>query len=99
MVEQLRFAVAYWHSFNWTGYDIFGDGTLPRPWLHADEDPMTPAHRKMEVAFEFFCFHDRDRILAELRADVDDGNDAPGPVSDREEMLERIIARDIEVTR
>jgi xylose isomerase len=67
MADHLRFAVAYWHSFNWTGADIFGDGALPRPWLYGD-DPMARAHRKMEVAFEFFsklgapffCFHDRD---------------------------------------
>jgi xylose isomerase len=68
MEDHLRFAVAYWHSFNWTGADVFGDGTLPRPWLYAGDDPMARAHRKMEVAFEFFsklgvpffCFHDRD---------------------------------------
>ena len=68
MADHLRFAVAYWHSFNWTGFDIFGDGTLPRPWLHDPGDPVGAARRKMEVAFEFlaklgapfFCFHDRD---------------------------------------
>jgi xylose isomerase len=68
MADHLRFAVAYWHSFNWPGSDVFGDGTLPRPWLHADDRPMARAHRKMDVAFEFlaklgapfFCFHDRD---------------------------------------
>ena len=68
MEDHLRFAVAYWHSFNWTGFDVFGDGALPRPWLHDTDDPMAAAHRKMEVAFEFlsklgvpfFCFHDRD---------------------------------------
>jgi xylose isomerase len=68
MADHLRFAVAYWHSFNWTGFDVFGDGALPRPWLQAGDDAMANAHRKMEVAFEFlaklgvpfFCFHDRD---------------------------------------
>ena len=68
MADHLRFAVAYWHSFNWAGSDIFGAGALPRPWLRADDDPMALAHRKMEVAFEFFsklgvpffCFHDYD---------------------------------------
>ncbi|CAN5908636.1 xylose isomerase [soil metagenome] len=68
MADHLRFAVAYWHSFNWTGFDVFGDGTLPRPWLHDAGDPMAAAQRKMDVAFEFlaklgapfFCFHDRD---------------------------------------
>jgi xylose isomerase len=67
MAEHLRFAVSYWHSFNWDGFDIFGAGTLDRPWLH-DPDPMAGARQKMEAAFEFFaklgvpfyCFHDRD---------------------------------------
>ena len=35
MAEHLRFAVAYWHSFNWDGFDIFGAGTLDRPWLNS----------------------------------------------------------------
>jgi xylose isomerase len=68
MADHLRFAVAYWHSFNWVGSDVFGAGTLPRPWLDDHGDPMASARRKMDVAFEFFvklgvpffCFHDRD---------------------------------------
>jgi xylose isomerase len=72
MAEQLRFAVCYWHSFNWDGFDIFGGGTLDRPWLPtqaaAATDPMEAARWKMSAAFEFFtklgvpfyCFHDRD---------------------------------------
>jgi xylose isomerase len=74
MAEHLRFAVCYWHSFNWDGFDIFGAGTLDRPWLGAHSagdpmaDPMAAAHAKMNAAFEFFeklsapfwCFHDRD---------------------------------------
>lgn len=67
MAEHLRFAVAYWHSFNWDGFDIFGAGTLDRPWLNLT-DPMEGAKIKMAAAFEFFqklgvpfwCFHDRD---------------------------------------
>ncbi len=67
MAEQLRFAVCYWHSFNWDGFDIFGAGTLDRPWLGAG-DPLDAAKAKMAAAFEFFekltvpfwCFHDRD---------------------------------------
>ena len=67
MAEHLRFAVSYWHSFNWDGFDIFGAGTLDRPWLAAT-NPMAGAKTKMEAAFEFFekltvpfwCFHDRD---------------------------------------
>ena len=32
MEDHLRFAVCYWHSFAWDGFDIFGAGTLDRPW-------------------------------------------------------------------
>jgi len=68
MRDQLRFATCYWHSFNWNGFDIFGDGTLDRPWLAAGLDPMKAAEVKMDAAFEFFskltvpfwCFHDLD---------------------------------------
>ncbi len=68
MRDHLRFAVCYWHSFNWNGFDIFGDGTMDRPWLATDANPMTAAEHKMAAAFEFFeklgapfwCFHDFD---------------------------------------
>lgn len=68
MRDQLRFAVCYWHSFNWDGFDIFGDGTLDRPWLAPGLDPIAAAEQKMDMAFEFFaklgtpfwCFHDFD---------------------------------------
>ncbi len=71
MQDQLRFAVCYWHSFSWNGFDPFGyDGTFERPW-HAPalaSDPMGAAKLKADAAFEFFsklgapyyCFHDRD---------------------------------------
>jgi xylose isomerase len=71
MAEHLRFAVCYWHSFTWDGFDIFGAGTLDRPW-HPNQAPamdeMDAARQKMDAAFEFFsklgapfwCFHDRD---------------------------------------
>ncbi|HXS28578.1 MAG TPA: xylose isomerase [Steroidobacteraceae bacterium] len=67
MEDWLRAAVCYWHSFNWPGQDIFGAGTLPRPWLGA---PVTQsmADAKLEAAFDFFArlglpyftFHDAD---------------------------------------
>ena len=71
MEDHLRFAVCYWHSFAWDGFDIFGAGTLDRPWhptFAPSADPMDAAKQKMEAAFEFFaklgvpfyCFHDRD---------------------------------------
>lgn len=68
MQEQLRFAVCYWHSFCWNGFDPFGyDGSFERPWLQI-ADPMAAARAKADAAFDFFtrlgapyyCFHDRD---------------------------------------
>ncbi len=68
MEDHLRIAVCYWHSFSWPGSDVFGAGTLDRPWLSGTGDPMTAARQKMDAAFEFvsklgvpfFCFHDVD---------------------------------------
>jgi xylose isomerase len=68
MEDHLRFAVAYWHTFQATGTDPFGPvGTAVRPWNHIT-DPMDLAKAKVEACFEFceklgapfFCFHDRD---------------------------------------
>lgn len=72
MADHLRIAVCYWHSFNWPGGDIFGDGTFDRPWLEATGDPMAAACAKQDAAFEFFeklgtpfyCFHDADMAPA-----------------------------------
>jgi xylose isomerase len=67
LAEHLRFSVAYWHSFVWTGTDPFGGETFLRPW-HRGSDEMANARMKADVAFEmfellgvpFFAFHDRD---------------------------------------
>ncbi len=67
MKEHLRFAVAYWHTFQARGADMFGAGTAQRPWDHIT-DPMDLALAKVDANFEFceklgvpfFCFHDRD---------------------------------------
>lgn len=67
MKEHLRFAVAYWHTFQGTGGDPFGVGTAQRSWDNVT-DPMELAKLKVEANFEFceklgvpfFCFHDRD---------------------------------------
>jgi xylose isomerase len=68
MEDHLRFAVCYWHTFCWNGFDVFGyDGSFERPWQHM-ADPMEAARAKAQVAFDFFeklgvpyyCFHDRD---------------------------------------
>ena len=67
MSEHLRFAVAYWHTFQGNGADMFGGGAFERSWKKAS-DPMRCATDTMDAAFEFFqklnvpyyCFHDRD---------------------------------------
>jgi len=69
MDEWLKVAVCYWHSFNWPGHDIFGGGTLPRPWLGASITQEL-ANQKLEAAFDFFArlgvpyftFHDVDAM-------------------------------------
>ena len=83
MVEWLRPGVCFWHSFSWDGRDMFGVGTLDRPWL-AEADEMAGARTRLAVAFEFFaklgipyyCFHDRDVApeggsFAEFRDNLD----------------------------
>ena len=84
MVDHLRPGVCFWHSFSWPGTDMFGTGTLDRPWLDATDDPMAAARERLGVAFEFFtklgipyyCFHDRDvapegASFAEFKANLD----------------------------
>ncbi len=66
MQDQLRFAVAYWHSFAWLGGDAFGGQTFARPWF--PQDSMAMAKVKADHAFAmfrilnvpFFCWHDAD---------------------------------------
>jgi xylose isomerase len=66
MGEQLRFSVAYWHTFTADGSDPFGVGTMLRPW--DQYQGMDKAKARIEAAFEFFeklnvpffAFHDRD---------------------------------------
>lgn len=68
MEDHLKFAVAYWHTFQASGTDPFGPvGTAIRPW-DSVSDKMELARLKVEANFEFceklgvpfFCFHDRD---------------------------------------
>ena len=69
MKEYLRFACAYWHSFNNVGADPFGEGTHVFPW-NDKEDAVKRAKDKMDAAFEFitkmgmpyYCFHDVDLV-------------------------------------
>ena len=69
MKEHLRFACAYWHSFNGNGSDPFGSPTHIFPWENST-DPIERAYEKMDAAFEFiskmnlpyYCFHDVDVV-------------------------------------
>jgi xylose isomerase len=64
--DQLRFAIAYWHSFAWEGGDPFGGRTFERPWH--PQDSMENARVKADNAFDmfsilgqpYFCWHDVD---------------------------------------
>lgn len=66
MKEQLRFSVAYWHTFTADGTDPFGVATMQRPWNGLSGLDLAKA--RVEAAFElfeklgvpFFAFHDRD---------------------------------------
>lgn len=67
MKDHLRFSVTYWHTFRGTGADMFGAGTMHRPW-EAAVDSLDNAKNRVRVAFEFieklgapfYAFHDRD---------------------------------------
>ena len=67
MEDHLRVAVCMWHSFNWSGSDVFGSGTFDRPWLE-ESDPLAGARARVQAAFDFiaklgvpfFTFHDWD---------------------------------------
>ncbi len=84
MEDHLRPGVCFWHSFAWPGTDMFGSGSMDRPWLDPALDEMDAARTRMAVAFEFFtklgtpwyCFHDRDVApdganFAEFRSNLD----------------------------
>jgi xylose isomerase len=70
MADHLRWAVCYWHSFNWPGADIFGAGTFDRPWAPGQPVTEANARTKLDAAFDFFtrlgtdffCFHDVDAM-------------------------------------
>ena len=69
MKEYLRFACAYWHSFNGNGADPFGEPTHLFAW-NDKQDAVARAKDKMDAAFEFitkmdlpyYCFHDVDVV-------------------------------------
>jgi xylose isomerase len=71
MEDWLRIAVCYWHSFSSPGSDMFGAGTLPRPW-QAARITQEMADAKLDAAFDFltrlgtpyFTFHDLDAMAS-----------------------------------
>ena len=100
MEDHLRPGVCFWHSFAWPGMDMFGIGTLDRPWLDSAADPMDAARTKMAVAFEFFeklgtpyyCFHDRD-VAPETAGYSDFRSNLDALVDDAQGYQERTGAR------
>ncbi|MFN4258520.1 MAG: xylose isomerase [Gemmataceae bacterium] len=83
MRDQLRFSVAYWHTFRGQGGDPFGPGCAVRPWEDGS-DSVDMAIKRVRAAFEFmeklgvpyYCFHDRDvapegKNLKETNANLD----------------------------
>jgi xylose isomerase len=82
MKDHLRLAVCYWHTFVWSGSDVFGQDTFDRPW-NQGADEMTLARRKADAAFglftrlgvPFYTFHDTDvapegESLAQYRSNL-----------------------------
>lgn len=82
MREQLRFAMAYWHTLCADGTDMFGIGTMNKAF--GGNTPMETAKNKVYAGFElmnklgidYFCFHDRDLApegdtLDEFRKNLD----------------------------
>jgi xylose isomerase len=67
--DHFKFACAYWHSFNGSGADPFGEPTHIFPW-DEKSDVIGRAKDKMDAAFEFitkmnlpyYCFHDVDVV-------------------------------------
>jgi xylose isomerase len=67
MKEHLRFSVVYWHTMRGMGADMFGVGTMQRPWEDGTNS-LQMALKRVPVMFEFceklgapfYAFHDRD---------------------------------------
>ncbi len=83
--DHLRYSCAYWHSFNGSGADPFGEPTHIFPW-NEKQDAIERAKDKMDAAFEFitkmnlpfYCFHDVDIV------------DYTNDVADNEKRLQTI---------
>ena len=69
MEDHLRFAVCYWHTFAWNGFDVFGARHLRAPLARARPTRWQQARAKADVGVRVLqeasaCrssrFHDRD---------------------------------------
>lgn len=83
MREQLKFAMAWWHTLCADGTDMFGIGTQDKTF--GSVDPMEMSKRRVDAGFalmeklhiDYFCFHDRDLFpegdlpLAQFHANLD----------------------------
>ncbi|TDH23478.1 xylose isomerase [Segetibacter sp. 3557_3] len=77
--DHFKFACAYWHSFNDTGADPFGESTHQFPW-NEYKFSIDRARAKADAAFEFitklhlpyYCFHDMD--VVDYTSDVADND-------------------------
>ncbi len=67
MRDHLRFSAVYWHTLRGMGADMFGVGTMKRPWEDGTNS-LKMALKRVPVMFEFcqklgapyYAFHDRD---------------------------------------
>ncbi len=93
MKDWMRNAVCYWHTFRGTALDIFGPGTISRPWEDGTNS-VDMALRRTEVVFDFitklgadfYCFHDRD--VAPEGANVAETNQNLWTVAERLKELQ-----------
>ena len=94
MKDWMRNAVCYWHTFRGTALDIFGPGTLVRPWEDGTNS-VDMAVKRTEVVFDFitklgveyYCFHDRD--VAPEGANVSETNKNLWTVVERLKELQK----------
>jgi xylose isomerase len=94
MRDHLRMAVCYWHTFRGVALDIFGPGTLNRPWEDGSNS-VDMAVKRTEVVMDFvgklgldfYCFHDRD--VAPEGANVKETNENLWKVADRLKELQK----------
>ena len=97
MKELLRFSMAYWHTMCANGTDMFGSGTMLRPYEAEAKSEMELARIRMYAAFEllsklgidYFCFHDKDiapegASLRDFQRNLDEISDLAGELMAKE---------------